>query len=317
MKAFATTLALRPNDADTLAAQGYVERRQGHFEAAVASLQKALTLDPRNSSLAFELGLTQMMANRYPEAERALQRAMALDPQNRIAKIYLSAAFVLADGDIPRALATAQGDNSELKLNRATLLTFQRKYKEALALLNSVPDTPDNFGVSAAPKAVQQADLYRQMGDMVRARPLYAQALPDIRAQLAQQQGINLAFVWQHLADAELGLGNIAQGLDAIARTQAIVDQSHDHTYGPTLTYASATLYAEARRPDLAMPLLAKALTSPSIGTDYSPVMLWLDPAWDPIRDDPGFQALLKKYAQYKPAVIPAAPASVAAAPAS
>jgi hypothetical protein len=41
----------------------------------------------------------------------------------------------------------------------------------------------------------------------------------------------------------------------------------------------------------------------PAIGVNYSPVLLWLDPVWDPIRHDPGFQALLEKYAKYKPAV--------------
>ena len=34
--------------------------------------------------------------------------------------------------------------------------------------------------------------------------------------------------------------------------------------------------------------------------------MLWLDPAWDPIRKTPQFQALLKQYADSKPVVIPA-----------
>ena len=63
----------------------------------------------------------------------------------------------------------------------------------------------------------------------------------------------------------------------------------------------NAALYAQAQRPELAVPLLAKALASPGMGIFYSPVMLWIDPAWDPIRKDPRFQVLLKKYAQDKP----------------
>lgn len=46
----------------------------------------------------------------------------------------------------------------------------------------------------------------------------------------------------------------------------------------------------------------SQALVTPSIGSNYSPVMLWLDPVWDPIRHDPRFQALLKKYVKSKPA---------------
>ena len=306
LKAFAAALALRPNDADTLAAQGYVERRQGRFDVAIASLQQAFALDPRNSALAFELGSTYVMAGSYTNGEDWYQRALALDPRNLNAKSNLSQAIVYATGDIPRALAAAQGDDPVLKQQRVALLAYQRKYGEALALLDSVPDTADNFGASGGPKALAQAELYRLAGDMSHARPLYAQALPKIRAQLAMIQGINQAGVWQNLAIAELGLGQTEQGLDAVAKAQAIVAQSDDHSYGPIDMETNATLYAEAKRPNLAVPLLAKALAAPGIGRAYSPVLLWLDPAWDPIRHDPGFQALLNKYASHQPAAIPA-----------
>lgn len=64
-------------------------------------------------------------------------------------------------------------------------------------------------------------------------------------------------------------------------------------------------------------PLLAKSLASPGVGWTYSPVMLWLDPAWDPVRHDPRFQALLTQYAKYKPAVVYSIPPAGAAAAAS
>ncbi len=301
LKAFESALALKPNDADALAAKGYVERRQGRFEASIASLQKASTLDPRNSEWPFHLGLTWMMTNRYPEAEGAFRRALILDPHNLIAKVYLSNALVFASGDIARALAEVQGDAATLKQQRVFLLSLQHRYREALALLEGVPDTLENFGVSGS-RALQQAELCRLMGETARARPLYTQALPKFRAQLKHQQCISEVDVLQSLATAELGLGHTAQGLDAVARSLALIRASHNHTEGTTRLPQAAALYAEARRPDLAVPLLAKALGSPGVGWLYSPVMLWLDPAWDPIRKDPDFQALLKKYADSKPA---------------
>ncbi|MGH8114036.1 MAG: tetratricopeptide repeat protein [Rhodanobacteraceae bacterium] len=315
LQAFAAALALKPNDADTLAAQAYVERRQGRFDNAIASLRQALTLDPRNSALAFELGLTYMNVSRYAQAENAFQHALALDPNNRNAKSNYATAIVLNTGDILRALAAAQGDDPALKLVRVSLLTDQRKFTQALALLDSIPDTPDNFAGNGGSKAEQMADLYYwDMGDKDRARTLYQQALPKLRAQLAVQQGINLAFVWESIGDAELGLGHTAEGLDAIAKSQAISDLSDDHTYGSNIMLTNAGNYAGARRPDLAVPLLAKALASPGIGSYYSPVLLWLDPSWDLIRRDPRFQALLKQYAKYKPAVIPPPVTSASAA---
>ncbi|MGB9429274.1 MAG: hypothetical protein WCC11_05270 [Gammaproteobacteria bacterium] len=140
------------------------------------------------------------------------------------------------------------------------------------------------------------------MGDGVHARLLYAKALSGARVELGVQHGINQVFVWQSIADAELGLGHTTQGLDAIAKAQAIVNKIPDQTYGPLDRGNDAALYAKAGRPDLAVPLLAKALASPGIGVSYSPMLLWIDPSWDPIRNDRSFQALLQKYAKYRPA---------------
>jgi tetratricopeptide (TPR) repeat protein len=200
-----------------------------------------------------------------------------------------------------------------MQLTRVDLLPYQRKYRQALALLNTVPDTPDNFSlVSGSSKALSQANLYRWMGQPVKARPLYQKALATLRRQLAQSEKKSnqyLASVWHSIADAELGLGHTGQGLAAIEASRAAAAKTK--MIGPYLrAYLmewNASLYAKAKRPDLAVPLLEKALATPGIGQTYSPVMLWLDPAWDPIRQDPRFQALLKKYASYKPVVIPAA----------
>lgn len=252
--------------------------------------------------------MTWTLASRFADAETWFQRALALDPHNLNAQTGLSDAIVYASGDVSRALAAAPGDAPASKLQRVMLLTLQRNYRKALTLLDTVPGDPDNFIITKYGKALWQAELYRLLGDDHDARPLYAQALSKLEAQEPQQQGINKAFVLQNLATAQLGLGKIDTALKTIAQAQAIVDASHDHAYGPQSTQVDAALYAEARRPDLAVPLLAKALAQPSLGVAYSPTLLWIDPAWDPIRRDPGFIALLAKYAKDQPATRAATP---------
>jgi TolB-like protein/Tfp pilus assembly protein PilF len=310
LRAFTAALALRPNDVDALAAQGYVERFQGRFDAALAALQRAFALDPRKSELASELGSTCMMMARYGDAESWLRRAMALDPHNFRAQMLLSAVIVYATGDIPRALAELQGDDLTSKSKRTDLLTVQRKYQEALALLDGIPEKSGDLAIG---RSIARAELYRRMGDMARARPLYAQALPKLRARIESLHGIDrlsardsLARTWENIATVELGLGHTGQGLVAVAKAQAIVEQGLG-LYGASLMEGNAALYAQAQRPDLAVPLLARALASPGIGRWYSPMMLRLDPDWDPIRDDPRFQALLKKYEDAAPALSGAA----------
>jgi TolB-like protein len=302
LEAFDAALALRPNDADALAARGYVERRQGRFDDAIASLTRALAHDPRNGSLAYEIGYTCMMAAHYADAEPWFQRALALDPTDMNAKVWRSQAILLDSGDIARAVAAAAGDAPALKIQRVSLLSMQRRQGEAVALLDSIPDSPDIFSVGIGSKALLLAELYRLSGNTAKARPLFVEALAAARVQLGRQRNLQLAGVWQHVASAELGLGRTAAGLAAIGKAQRIVAASRDQTNGPVLMKRNAALYAEARRADLAVPLLAKALAKRGLSYVYSPLLLWIDPTWDPIRDDPRFRALLKQYAGYEPA---------------
>jgi TolB-like protein/cytochrome c-type biogenesis protein CcmH/NrfG len=306
--AFAAALKLRPNDADALALTGWALRRQGHFDAAIEKFQQAFAFNPRDASVAMSLAETYATVGRNAEAMRFYRRTLALDPNNDPAKTGYSALILTSTGDIARALDKAQGDSNWVRSWRVRLLTLQRRYPEALALLAEMPDHVDTLEYQTGPKALVQADLHRLVGDDARARLLYEQALPQAQARLAQlaYSPMKSSFVRNHIAAAQLGLGRTDQALASIAKSQALAVQSGNHFFGPWIGERNAALYAQAGRADLAMPLLAEALATPGIRI-YSPILLWLDPAWDPVRHDPGFQALLKKYARYHPAAIPAA----------
>ncbi|MGH8279968.1 MAG: winged helix-turn-helix domain-containing protein [Gammaproteobacteria bacterium] len=304
LMAFAATLKLRPNDADALVAMGYVLRRQGHFDAAIDALQKALTLDPHNSRRIFRwLGSTYMLVSRYTEAEQMYQRALALDPNNIDVKIFNSNAILYSNGDVTRALAEVQGNNPQLQLQQVSLLFYQRNFSAAKTLLERIPDTADNFGQDGSKKLLL-ANLYWHSDDFVHARSLYAQALPQIRAGLAAQasNAIELSGVWGDIANAEAGLGHTHAALSALDKSQVLITRSGDPFRGSAQIVVNAAVYAQIGRADLSVPLLEKVLATPGIGEDYSPVMLWLDPSWDPIRKDAHFQALLKEYSNVTPA---------------
>ncbi|RYG39116.1 MAG: tetratricopeptide repeat protein [Burkholderiales bacterium] len=301
LSTFSRVLKTHPNHAATIAATGYLLKRQGRFTESLATLQKALALDPRNSMLANEVGLGLIFNGRPTEAKAAFRHALALDPANIPARSMLSGTILFADGDTAGALAAAQGDSPELQGLRVDLLVYQRKYREALALLADIPER-DHYAAGA--KRLNQAEIYRLSGDMARARPLYEQVLPLLRGQLKAQSGDvegESGFL-DVIAIAELGLGRTAAGMVTIARSQALAGRSTDDViFKPAAMLSHAQLYAQARRPDLAVPLLEQALVSPGLAPNYAPVMLWIDPLWDPIRHDAGFQALQKRYASAKP----------------
>jgi tetratricopeptide (TPR) repeat protein len=275
-------------------------------------LTRALELDPRNISLLNSLGETFSAVSRYAQAAPLFQRALDLDPESVQTKSGNSTNILMSSGDAARALAAAQGDQPQLLVWRAQLLTYQRKYREALTLIADTPDTPAAFNYQVGPKALVQAKLYHLAGDAAQARALFAQALAQSRARLSALAGapIKQAFVWNHIAEAELGLGQTRAAFAAIATSQSVASRSGDRFFTPSIIVSNAQLYARAGRADLAVPLLVQTFATTRSWFYSSPALLWLDPSWDPIRHDPRFQALLKQYAKYRPAVVPVAPTS-------
>jgi TolB-like protein/Flp pilus assembly protein TadD len=240
LRAFARALALRPNDSGALEGQGLVQRRMGRFDEAIVSFEQAFTQDPRNSVLADGVGSTYMMVGRYPDAERWLSRALTLSPDNIPVKEDLAHSILFGSGDIARAMTAAAGDASRLKVaSRVPLLIYQRRYREALDLLDSTPlDIPANVSATflryvIVGKPQTEAWLFRLLGEPGRSTPLYGQVLPLLRTQLKSQQDLDLARVWSRIAEAELGLGHTPEGLDAIGKSMAIVSRSKDHAYAP------------------------------------------------------------------------------------
>lgn len=292
---FADARKARPGGVDAMEATAFVLRRQGRYDEAIHWLDEAVARDSRNAELMGQLGYTNVMARHYAVAEPQLRRALALDPDNVDLKVRRALALI-ATGDLDHAMAELQGDEPQLKLQRAMVLGMDREYGKALALLQGIPDTPDNFPYLSGSKAMQLADLYFQMGDQAHARPLYQKALEQAHAELAAQaeSATKSGVVWSNIADAQLGLGHTDEALRAIARSTKLMEA--DHVYGATTQWFNAGLYARAKRADLAVPLIDRVLTTPGSGALASPTLLRIDPTWDPIRQDPLFQAMLKRH---------------------
>src|SRR5438445_5010126 len=95
LQEFAMVQARQPNNSDVLSAMAFVQRRQGKWAEALVNLRKAIELDPRSQTLAFEAGLTCHLTRGYPEAERYFDRAIELapewsEPYSDRARLYLS-----------------------------------------------------------------------------------------------------------------------------------------------------------------------------------------------------------------------------------
>src|SRR3546814_17194231 len=111
------------------------------------------------------------MVRRYADAERAGRRALALDPDNVTAQVWLSYAILSRTGDPARALTVLRGSHPFVEMTRPHLPWWQRRYADAIAIVESVPDPPPNFGGrGAAYQAVIIGRYQLSLGDISSAR---------------------------------------------------------------------------------------------------------------------------------------------------
>ena len=74
LREFDIARANLPNDAEVVAAIGYVHRRQGLADRGVPELERAMVLDPRDSLLPREIANSYTALRRYAEADAAYAR---------------------------------------------------------------------------------------------------------------------------------------------------------------------------------------------------------------------------------------------------
>ena len=66
---------------------GYILRRQGKFEEALGSFERALALDPRNLDTLQQSANTYRVVRRYPECAAILDRAVSIKPNSTDTKV--------------------------------------------------------------------------------------------------------------------------------------------------------------------------------------------------------------------------------------
>jgi tetratricopeptide (TPR) repeat protein len=184
-----------------------------------------------------------------------------------------------------------QGLTSTLRFEAAW---FARDPDRALVALDSAPvevEGPNTLG--EIPKSLFQAEALSLKGNSADARQAYTNARKTLQAMLRTQA--DNPDPWGSLGLAEAGLGEKAAATQAGRRAAALFPVSKDAIVGPLYLVVLAKIYAQLGEPVPAVKLLDQLLAMPA-GRFVSVSLLRLDPIWDPIRNDSGFRALLKRY---------------------
>jgi TolB-like protein/cytochrome c-type biogenesis protein CcmH/NrfG len=290
-----------PNESDAYLAIGAIERRQGKWAQSTANLEKAATLNPKDSWPLQNLVFNYQMQRDFASANKVIDRALQIQPDGlglweMKAKLAISERGDLSIGQkcLEKAKTVPMSKEEQLKVIGGTIdfLLLQRKYKEALELAQNTPD--DVFSTiphSIALKYFEIGVAEKGLGDENHARAAFVKAKTALEENAKDKPDDPDAVV--QLAKVHAWLGEREAALAGAQRAMQLRPESKDAFEGPAMTAQAAEIYAILGDKDHAIDLLDGLMSRPS---DLTVNGLKLNPAWDPLRKDPRFQALIDKY---------------------
>ena len=287
-----------PNEADAYSAIAAIQRRQGKWAESTANFEKAVSLDPKNANVLFNLGLNYMAQRDFETADKIFDRAIAADPQAFASRGMKSALAIAWKGDVgfvEKQLSLVPGEfdpDGLVTAARVGILMLQRKFADALKLLQQFrgetllyPDT------GPCPKALLEGRLYLYQGDKTKAQAAFERARPVTEQLVRDAPGDPGRHV--QLGAVLAGLGLKEEAVNEGRKAVESVPESQDAFEGPQATAALAEIYAWVGEYDEAFRLLDHLLKVPN---GLTVPTLKLDPVWDPLRKDPRFQTLIDSY---------------------
>jgi TolB-like protein/Tfp pilus assembly protein PilF len=287
-----------PNNAEVLLSLGAIQRRQGKWAESTANFEKAASVNPKDVWVLQNLGINYAAVRNFEAASKTFDHGIELSPgsfglRGMKAKLAIDWKGDLSVAEEMLAKVPAGTDpEGIITESRVGILIFQRKFAEALAILQSLHgDTLHGENGSPSPKALEEGICYFFMNDKPKAR----EAMERARVFVEQQVRENPNEAGRH---AQLGgifaaLGRKDDAIREGKRATELLPESKDAFDGPAITIGLAQIYTWTGETDQAVQLVEHSLTTPA---GISVPLLKLDPVWDPLRKNPRFQALIDKY---------------------
>jgi TolB-like protein/Tfp pilus assembly protein PilF len=290
-----------PNESDAYLAIGAIQRRQGQWAESTANLEKAVSLNPKDIWPLQNLTFNYAMLRNYDAANKTIDRALAIDPnaleplevKSKLA-IFEKGDFSVAENafEAVKSIPMTNEQKAKIASERADVFILQRKYREGLQEAESLPDDMlASFSKGLGGKYYLIGFARKALQDEAGARTAFLKTKELLDAQLKQSPDspdmhILLAKVLAYLGEKDAALAE-AQ------RATELLPESKDAFGGPEIAAGVAEVQAILGDNGRAIEILDGLLSRPSGVTVQG---LKINPIWDPLRNDPRFQALLNKH---------------------
>jgi TolB-like protein/class 3 adenylate cyclase/Tfp pilus assembly protein PilF len=303
---FRKAIELQPNNADAAEFCAFVHRRQGKWQECLTELLNSKEKDPLNAPVAADIGTTYVQLRMWKQAEEAAAHTLEINPHNVVAMRVSLISCRNGSGDLTEAkrlLATFPKDPdltvtrpgvAPLVGERAYLSVIKRDFRAALnAWANESGEPGEKRKRLSARSAIGVLS-----GDASNVKTDAEQAHILIDSWLADHPTDEIARV--ELSWVDLALGRPAEAAQVAQRAANLLTVEKDPFLGTSALVNLAEIQARCGHSEEAIKILERLLSIPA-GFDVSMVRLRIDPIWDPIRNDPGFQQLLAGKEQIGP----------------
>lgn len=295
-----TALQTFPHSADLHLALSATLTRAGRLEEAAAEADRAMRLEPGSPKAPFQAATLYSRLRRHDDALRRFDRAIALAPDYPLARVIKGQAYLRWKG-IPDTLAAVMetvpanwDPNGMATYARFTALWAQRRYADGLDMLDRSRSELSRDGLVYEPTSLMRARLYGSLGRRTRARASYARALEFLRDSAEVHPADPSIRIPLGLAYA--GLGRIGEAVREAHRAIELAPVGNRTGEATAVMGGAVEVFARAGEVDAAFELLELLLSMPA-GREVSLPFLRVWPAFDPLRSDPRFGALLTRFA--------------------
>jgi TolB-like protein/class 3 adenylate cyclase len=296
-------IELQPSNSVSRQFRDAIYRRRGEWRRSLAECERAAELDPRDARNPHDIGLIYLLLRRWSDAEHAFTHALALDPHHLGAGFQLATTYINSTGDVRRAREAWQEiPDSTMNVRpygmlisqmigaTAYLDVLERRFADALKAW-------DVASTNTTERRLRQLEarvgIHVIAGQSAAEKSECEQACALLEAQPPQrapQAGTSLT----QLAWVYICLGRNADALRIAREAAESMPIEKDAILGVEFLAGLAQIEAHTGHSDEAIKILRQLLTIPA-GPYVSVARLKIDPVWDPIRDDQGFQKLLSE----------------------
>ncbi len=288
---FAEASKAQPNNAEMLEAMGYVQRRQGHWDEAVRSLERSVKLDPASRDKTSNLIETLIRMRDFDKVDVLIAHGNEVSPNNPQFEIQRGLrAFLQGDTALSREIIHDARERFEMEGLRdfeSQIQLASRNYDSALSILGPLGgwENQDTSGYYT-----NKGLIYHCMGEPDKASAYYDSARIYLRERIAG--GADGYQIYSELAQCEAYLGNEPAARAAIDRAEEIMPMSLDALSGTDVIINRAVVKMMLGDDDGAIDDLQFLLSIPS---NITPGLLRLHPGFDSLRDNPRFQKITEE----------------------